>query len=103
MASTVGPVPISETGANACKLRKKPSEYFRSNFYACFWFERRNLVHDIRQLGVENCLFETDYPHPTSLYPGVQDKLVSVLKDHDHATRKLVLQDNAAKLYNLPI
>jgi predicted TIM-barrel fold metal-dependent hydrolase len=46
-------------------------------------------------------MFETDYPHPTSLYPGVQDKLVEVMKDHPYDVRKKVLQDNAFALYNL--
>jgi hypothetical protein len=46
-------------------------------------------------------MFETDFPHPTSLYPGVQDKLVETLGGYDFATRKRVLQSNAADLYNL--
>ena len=46
-------------------------------------------------------MFETDYPHPTALYPGVQDKLVKVLGGYDHAVRKQVLETNAANLYNL--
>jgi len=33
----------------------------------------------------------------------VQDKLVAVMKDFDPATRKLILQDNAVKLFNLDI
>jgi predicted TIM-barrel fold metal-dependent hydrolase len=46
-------------------------------------------------------LFETDFPHPTSLYPGVQDKLVEVLGGYDYRTRKRILEGNAADLYNL--
>jgi predicted TIM-barrel fold metal-dependent hydrolase len=83
------------------KLRCK--EYFKRHFWVSFWFEDYAPRHMLDQIGADKLLFETDYPHPTSLYPGVQDKLVSVLRDHDHATRKQVLQDNAAKLYNLPI
>ncbi len=56
--------------AETRKFRKKPSEYFNSNFYACFWFEQGQDVADmIRKVGVDNVLFETDFPHPTSLYP----------------------------------
>jgi predicted TIM-barrel fold metal-dependent hydrolase len=83
------------------KLRCK--EYFQRHFWVSFWFEDYAPRHMLEQIGADKLLFETDYPHPTSLYPGVQDKLVSVLRDHDHATRKKVLQENAAKLYNLPI
>ena len=92
---------MSETGANACKLQRKPSEYFKSNFYACFWFERNNLVHDIRQLGVENCLFETDYPHPICLYP--VDNMETALDGLTEAEKNLVLSGNAARVYNIAL
>ena len=55
----------------------------------------------LEEIGVDKVMFETDYPHPTSLYPGVQDKLVEVLGGHDYATRKRVLESNACDLYNL--
>jgi len=47
-------------------------------------------------------MFETDFPHPTSLYPGIQEKLVDTLGAYDYATRKRVLERNAVELYNLP-
>ena len=84
-------------------LKLRPKEYFKRNFWVTFWFETCAPTKLLDDIGADRLLFETDYPHPTSLYPGVQDKLVSVLGGHDHATRKLVLQDNAAKLYNLPL
>ncbi|MEY4720276.1 MAG: hypothetical protein RIQ46_1, partial [Pseudomonadota bacterium] len=49
---------------------KKPSEYFASNFNACFWFEKgKDAAAMCRRVGIDNVLFETDFPHPTSLYP----------------------------------
>jgi uncharacterized protein len=83
------------------KLRCK--EYFRRHFWVSFWFEEFAPLHMLEAIGVDKLLFETDFPHPTSLYPGVQDKLVKVLGGYDYATRKQVLQDNPARLYNLPI
>jgi predicted TIM-barrel fold metal-dependent hydrolase len=47
-------------------------------------------------------MFETDFPHPTSLYPGVQAHLVDTLGQHSYDVRKKVLERNAVKLYNLP-
>ena len=53
------------------KMSRKPSEYFADNWYATFWFEAENdgLQALIDQVGEDNCLFETDFPHPTCLYP----------------------------------
>jgi uncharacterized protein len=90
---------MSETGANAYRLQRKPSEYFKSNFYACFWFERRNLVHDIRQLGVDNCLFETDYPHPICLYP--VDNMDRAFDGLNEAEKVKLLSGNAERVYNI--
>jgi predicted TIM-barrel fold metal-dependent hydrolase len=92
---------MSETGFNAYKLQRRPSEYFKTNFYACFWFERKNLVHDIRQLGVDNCLFETDYPHPICLYP--VDNMDVALDGLTEGEKVKVLSGNAARVYNITL
>jgi predicted TIM-barrel fold metal-dependent hydrolase len=82
-------------------LRMRPKEYFRKHFWVTFWFETFAPKHMLDEIGVDRMLFETDFPHPTSLYPGVQDKLVDVLGGHDYATRKRVLETNACELWNL--
>ncbi len=82
-------------------LELTPTEYFKRNFWVSFWFETVGPTKLLDDIGADRLLFETDYPHPTSLYPGVQDKLVSVLGNRDYATRKRILQDNAFELYNL--
>ncbi len=92
---------MSETGANAYKLQRRPSEYFKTNFYAYFWFERKNLVHDIRQLGVENVLFETDYPHPICLYP--VDNMDAALGGLTEEEKVKVLAGNASRVYNIDL
>ncbi len=90
-------VEIAETKG----FEKKPSEYFKSNFYACFWFEQRDISETLRKVGVDNCLFETDFPHPTSLYP--IDNLESRLSSLPYEDRAKVLSLNAAKLYNIAV
>jgi hypothetical protein len=48
-------------------------------------------------------LFETDFPHPTCLYPdpiAFVDKALAGVDDH---TKRRVLQDNAAELYKIPL
>ena len=81
---------------------RRPWQYFRDHFYCTFWFETVAPKLLLETIGVDNVLFETDFPHPTSLYPGVQAHLVDTLGGYDRAVQKKVLQDNAVKLYNLP-
>ena len=84
-----------------------PSEYFKRQCYACFWFEGPSALRTIEQIGSENLLFETDFPHPTSLSPGPAstslapkdhvEQVLSVLPEED---LRNVLQRNAARIYN---
>ncbi len=84
-------------------LHKRPWEYFHDHFACTFWFEKTGPKLLLETIGVDNVMFETDFPHPTSLYPGVQAHIVDVLGGYDFATKKKVLQDNAVRFYNLPI
>jgi predicted TIM-barrel fold metal-dependent hydrolase len=85
------------------KLKKAPSEYFRSNLYATFWFENnRNKLPDLIEAVGEDCiLFETDFPHPTCLYPDplqtVEEKMATLTPQ----ARTKILGENARKLYRL--
>jgi uncharacterized protein len=90
-----------EVAANQAKLQRKPSEYFASNFHACFWFERRDLSSMIKRVGVDNVLFETDFPHPVCLYP--VDDMDAALAGLTETEKVKVLSGNAAKLYNIAV
>ncbi len=85
-----------------------PSEYFRRQIYGCFWFERDTALDAIERLGADNILYETDYPHPTSMSPGPattaqrpDEYLRSNFSDVDTATMQKILHDNAARIYHL--
>lgn len=87
-----------------------PSEYFARQIYGCFWFERGEpLRSTIEYLGADHILYETDFPHPTSMYPGPasyasepREYIEQNLLPHfdEHVLRK-ILHDNAAALYHL--
>lgn len=95
---------LSEAGANVDKhLTMSPIEYFRRQIYACFWFEQRDLSHMIHQVGVDNVMFETDFPHPTCLYPNPIEHASDALAGLSQSDRRKVLSANAAKLYNIPV
>ncbi len=79
-----------------------PSEYFARNVYACYWFEQTAPRHLLDKIGVDNILFETDFPHPTSLYGDeVKRRIEGGLRDCDAATQRKILWDNAQKLYKV--
>ena len=85
------------------KLSMEPSDYFRRQFYACFWFERRNVADIINRVGEDNLLFETDFPHVTCYYPNPVERVLETLGDVEPAVRHKLLAGNAARLYNIPI
>lgn len=78
-------------------------EYFRRQLYGCFWFENDDGVDSMRKLGIDNVLFETDFPHPTCLYPDPFGKVASTLSAMTDEERRKVLSLNAAKLYNIAV
>jgi len=79
----------------------KPSEYFRRQVYACYWFEEFAPRHMLDLLPVDNILFETDYPHPVCLYGDVRERIDSGLANATAENRRKLLFDNAARLYNI--
>ena len=84
-----------------------PSEYFRRQVYACFWFERLVPPRVLDLIG-DNVLYETDYPHPTSMSPGPASFAVQPRDFLDQNYSELpdellhkILHDNAARIYGL--
>jgi predicted TIM-barrel fold metal-dependent hydrolase len=78
----------------------RPSDAFRSQIVVDFWFETAGV--ELRHtIGVDNIMWESDYPHITSTYPDswkyVERALVGV-PDED---RRKMLYGTAMKLYKL--
>ncbi len=83
-------------------LSLRPKEYFRRQVYASFWFEQWGPLHAIEELGEDNVMFETDFPHPTCLYPETQTRINETFERMDPRVRRKVLHDTAARVYHLP-
>ena len=84
-----------------------PSEYFRRQVYACFWFEQAGARHAL-ELYPDNVLYESDFPHPTSMSPGPassadvpKDYIDKVMGDLSEELQQKILHDNAVRVYNL--
>ena len=85
-----------------------PSEYFRRQMYACFWFEQGPSFETALRQYPDNMMWETDFPHPTSQSPG---PATNALPPAEYAAQALknmpddiigkVLHGNAARVYNV--
>jgi hypothetical protein len=85
-----------------------PSEYFRRQIYCSFWFETDPAKKIFELIGPGNVMYETDFPHPTSMSPGPgsaaqvpRDFLLENFSDLDAGIRSQVFHDNAARVYSL--
>jgi predicted TIM-barrel fold metal-dependent hydrolase len=85
---------------NDFRLQRRPSEYVKKNIYTSFWFERVNVSRDIKKVGVDNVMFETDFPHPGGLWP--IDDVASAFVGLEETEIARVLYGNAVRVYNLP-
>ena len=95
---------LTETAPNElAELSLLPSEYFRRQFFGCFWFERSTIKPTVDFLGNSCLMFETDFPHPTCLYPRDDQSLMDALEGLSSVDIRRILQDNAAELYRIDI
>lgn len=87
--------------------RMLPSEYLHRQIYGMYWFEQASVRRVIDELG-DKLMFETDFPHATSLSPGpasespsprvVMERSLGGLPDEVIGK---VLQHTATELYHL--
>lgn len=97
---------VEQAGSETDFMSMKPSEYFKQNFYASFWFESgmgKGLKSVVDTLGADRIMFETDFPHPTCLYPDAIGALELAMKDVDRKDVKAIVQDTAASVYKIDV
>jgi uncharacterized protein len=89
--------------AQAAELGKAPSEYFKSNWYATIWFEtgRGHLQELVDKVGEDNVMFETDFPHPTALWPKPLEHVHEAMATLRPESRRKILAENGKRLYRL--
>ena len=84
-----------------CEWDMLPSEYFRRQVYACYWFETMAPTKLLGDIPVDNILFETDFPHPTCLFGNVRERIDVSLANASASDREKILWGNAARLYGI--
>jgi uncharacterized protein len=89
--------------AQAAQLGHKPSEYFKRNWYGTTWFETGlgDLQGVVDKVGEDNIMFETDFPHPTCLYPKPLELVHDAMATLRPESRRKILSENGLKLYKL--
>ncbi|MFB4309702.1 amidohydrolase family protein [Actinomadura sp. GTD37] len=87
--------------------RMLPSEYMRRQIFGMYWFERKSVRAVIDELA-GNLMFETDFPHATSLSPGPASESPSPRDVIEESLAGIpdeivgnVLQHTATRLYGL--
>lgn len=91
----------SQVARERPEFEMRPSEYFRRQVYACYFYEEHAVRHDLDAIGADNVLFETDYPHPVCLYGNVRDKIRAGLDERTETEADKLLWTNAARLYGV--
>jgi len=82
-------------------ITRPPSHYFRQNVYLTFIDEPDALRHAHEKLGLNNIMWSSDYPHPVSSWPNSQAIVAEMFHGVPDDERELVLNGNAARVWNL--
>lgn len=81
-------------------LRLKPSEYFRRNMFCTFMDDEVGLAQR-HEIGIENILWSTDFPHPATTWPNSQETVARQFAAVPTAERDLICAGNASRLYGV--
>ena len=78
----------------------RPSELFKRQLYVDFWYEEAG-VQQRHKIGIDNIMWEADYPHSTSTYPESWDFVERSLQGVPQDERDKLLYQNAMRVYDL--
>ena len=89
-------------GGEAIKLDALPSEIFRRQVWIGTDVDEDLLRVVIDEVGDDNIVISTDYPHEDGAYPHAIETFLG-LPGVSTETKRKILWDNCARLYNLPV
>ncbi len=80
-------------------LTRRPTEYFKSNFFVAFRGDEPTMKAAVDLIGDNNFLWDTDYPHPDGTFPwGIGAMLEQPIPAE---SKRKILWDNAVRAFNL--
>lgn len=81
-------------------LPTRPSEIIRRQMYIDFWYEAAG-IEERHNFGVDNIMWESDFPHVTSTYPRSWKFVEHSLQGVPESEAKKLLYQNAVRVYRL--
>ena len=80
----------------------RPADVLKRNFWFCT-IDDPSTIDTRHRIGVENILFETDYPHGDSTWPDSQQVLQDAWGHIPANEIRMMCSENASKLYRHPL
>ena len=84
------------------KLTMKPSEYFRRQLYATFIDDPFGVARR-HEIGVDNLLWSSDFPHSATFWPHSQEKIAQDFQGVSEEDKRRILCENTARLYSFDV
>jgi len=78
----------------------KPSEYWHRQCYATYQSDRIG-IKMIDELGEDNVMWGSDFPHPDGVWPDSTEVIEKELGHLPAKTRRKIVCENAGRLYGL--
>jgi predicted TIM-barrel fold metal-dependent hydrolase len=82
-------------------ITSPPSSYFRGRVYGCF-FEDDFGLRNRDAIGIDQILFESDYPHGDSTWPNTRQYAEKAMAALTPSEIQKIVRDNAIELFGLP-
>ena len=84
------------------RLPKPPSEYYEGQIYSCF-FKDSVGVDIIERVGLDQVMFETDYPHQDGTFPHTLETAQELFGHLPQDQVNKIARENAIKLLGLDL
>jgi predicted TIM-barrel fold metal-dependent hydrolase len=85
--------------AREAMLAISPKQLFRDHVFGCFINDDHG-VRCIEEIGIDNVMIETDFPHTATWWPNSLDKALEGLGRLSPENRRKVLRGNAERVFN---
>jgi predicted TIM-barrel fold metal-dependent hydrolase len=90
------------TDISADKMPHPPSHYFRQHMYCTFFRDPIGLTL-LDEIGVDNVMFEVDFPHTDTSWPSSQQVAAEMTAGLSDEVARKVVAETARKLFRIEV